>query len=58
MQLSLARPSRDHEPTVVVTKDVGIQCDIRQKDTICIEVQTTTSYGRDLPNADKETETA
>ena len=54
---SFARPSRDHEPTVVVTKDVGIQCDIRQKDTICIEVQTTTSYGRDLPNANKETET-
>ena len=36
---SFAKPSRDHEPTVVVTKDVGIQCDIRQKDTICIEVQ-------------------
>ncbi len=37
----------------------GIQCDIRQKDTSssCIEVQTTNSYGRDMLNADKETET-
>ncbi len=51
---SFARPS---EPRLVITKDVGIQCDIRQKDPSSKEVKSTNSYGRDMPNAYKETET-